>query len=69
MPLFIKISSSILAVNWKSFKYLISIKINSSRVMVQDRLKTLLQGYSFPYSVGQNVIVTNMNLRTSKTLQ
>ncbi|XP_039536631.1 uncharacterized protein LOC120485133 isoform X3 [Pimephales promelas] len=56
-------------VNWKSFKYLISIKINSSRVMVQDRLKTLLQGYSFPYSVGQNVIVTNMNLRTTPPLK
>uniref|UniRef100_A0A9J7YK03 Uncharacterized protein n=1 Tax=Cyprinus carpio carpio TaxID=630221 RepID=A0A9J7YK03_CYPCA len=55
--------------NWKSFKFLISIKINASRQMVQDRLRTLLKGYSFPYSVSQNVIITNVNLNTTQPLK
>ncbi|XP_048066212.1 uncharacterized protein LOC125279989 isoform X16 [Megalobrama amblycephala] len=55
-------------VNWKSFKYLISIKINSSRSMGQDRLRTILQGYSFPYSVS-NVTITKMNLSTTPPLK
>ncbi|XP_050972275.1 uncharacterized protein LOC127169152 [Labeo rohita] len=55
--------------NWKSFKYLISIKINASRQMVQDNLRTLLKGFSFPYKVSQNVIITNVNLNTTQPLK
>ncbi|XP_058641396.1 uncharacterized protein LOC131546091 [Onychostoma macrolepis] len=55
--------------NWKSFKYLITIKINASRQMVQDRLRTLLKGYSFPYSVSQNIIINNVNLNATKPLK
>ncbi|KAK2898742.1 hypothetical protein Q8A67_010160 [Cirrhinus molitorella] len=55
--------------NWKSFKYLISIKINASRQMVQEHLRTLLKGYSFPNNVNQNVIITNVNLNTTQPLK
>ncbi|XP_051963892.1 adhesion G protein-coupled receptor F5 isoform X32 [Xyrauchen texanus] len=50
---------------WKSFKYVIDIKINASREMVQDRLRTLLQGYTYPNSVNRNVTILNVNLNTT----
>ncbi|XP_688339.3 uncharacterized protein [Danio rerio] len=55
--------------NGKSFKYLISIKINASREMIQDRLRTLLQGRSFSYGIGQNVTITNVNPNKTQPLK
>ncbi|KAL7883918.1 hypothetical protein AOLI_G00066880 [Acnodon oligacanthus] len=48
-----------------SFNYLATVKINSSSDTISERLKKLLQGYTFPYGDNKLIRIARVNLTSS----
>uniref|UniRef100_A0A8B9JF15 ADGRF3/5-like N-terminal domain-containing protein n=1 Tax=Astyanax mexicanus TaxID=7994 RepID=A0A8B9JF15_ASTMX len=53
----------------KPFKYFIKIKQNTSGEGVSDRLKAFLHGYPFPYTINNQMKISELNVTTAAPLK